>query len=1210
MKFFFYTLTIAILFADPLTSLGQTPPPAPTNLRICAADDAQCLSGGIAVDFSLTSGGPIGIAQGQSISTNVSAPLRSGPGQTVTFSAQGLPSGVTGTFTPQSCTLPCGSTFTMSASGSATPATSPITINAVSGSASRSATFNLTVFASSSTFQVYLSEPGPQTVVASGETAIQLSLTMVGPPKTVTFKADDYLFQSSYGAVEFSPWLCTSSCVTTLRIAKYENHPLRTENTKVTVRVSPVPNTGNQIIKTIFFPLTVTAPIPVNINPFPNFSMASVLAPTTGTPRMQAGRSVDIPVPLHHESGTPQPVTVSATSYPADLSFSFTNNHCTPDPDCTATLHVTAPPNANGIHWVEVTSKANGVQPREFLRVLLFVDPPLVSNVPTSGLLVRYDFADTKRNGGTTEDLSGNGNTGQVQTKWIREGRYGYAASISAGPGSGGIVVPSDPSFTTGAGAFTVSFSFRVPATFGSSSSVSMPLFGRFPTPDAFVRASLRGTDYSGGAGQSGALEVVFKSAGNKGGVFATTQRTWNANQWYNVTAVFNQNATNSQIYVDGIAKKGPASDLSGGSYDGGNDTSQWTFGTSRMDPEIPPAPNHRLLTGDLDDIRIYNRALSTSEIQALTEVPPNPPVNFFALPLPRSSQPGIELFWTNIPTTATSLVLQRSTSQTFASITNIPMSSTSVNNYQDFAVAPNTDYYYRLKVAASNGLASYSFIEPTRAILPPGPELFRTRTVLFMPNDIPFDAVNDPAKIQVIMRLIQRWYAVNLWRRGFGYRLNNLEVDPVTGLPRVHVYVGQYDSRHYLGAANCNDGVDNDADGQIDAADPQCQGNNPLNQNEKYSVNWPEHDWLPEFSGNFDITRDLVATISPLSPSTGGAPFSYQGASDFLQLMRPNVRDTVDIALCDESPSREVGTENGELLSRAIGGLMHELGHGYGAQHIGDSADFAGQGWYGINRAYNGCNDSEPEPLLYEGNALLLANNPRFRNITTLTDNINPALLIQTPRYIRPGESFPVTMRVYDRESGPTFVYLDLRQSLFAPQASLLGLGNPGTFTTTVTATMNNLGYRPDRILPIGTTMWINAAGFDGFNNNTDWNSRWRTYVVENLPPPDTLPPSTPTITVAKAASCKSVELNWTESVDNLGGYGRHGYAIYQNNEFRDYRFTDFIPGSETFFEMHKRIVIVPGGSTNSFTVAGVDQVGNESPKSAPVSVTTPTCP
>ena len=85
------------------------------------------------------------ISPGESIQTTIEASLTSGPANSVSFSAENLPSGATAVFSPSSCSLNCNTVLTISTSSSTPVASKTIIIKAVSGSITKTTSFYLKV---------------------------------------------------------------------------------------------------------------------------------------------------------------------------------------------------------------------------------------------------------------------------------------------------------------------------------------------------------------------------------------------------------------------------------------------------------------------------------------------------------------------------------------------------------------------------------------------------------------------------------------------------------------------------------------------------------------------------------------------------------------------------------------------------------------------------------------------------------------------------------------------------------------------------------------------------------------------------------------------------------------------------------------------------------------------------------------------------------
>src|SRR6185436_9415991 len=79
-------------------------------------------------NYILTNSGNITVTQGGAGTNTITATLTSGPDQSVSFSAAGLPSGATAEFSPGSCILTCTSQLTISTTGSTPVGTFPITV--------------------------------------------------------------------------------------------------------------------------------------------------------------------------------------------------------------------------------------------------------------------------------------------------------------------------------------------------------------------------------------------------------------------------------------------------------------------------------------------------------------------------------------------------------------------------------------------------------------------------------------------------------------------------------------------------------------------------------------------------------------------------------------------------------------------------------------------------------------------------------------------------------------------------------------------------------------------------------------------------------------------------------------------------------------------------------------------------------------------------
>ena len=96
-------------------------------------------------NFTLANSGDKSVNAGSSVSNAVTATLSSGSSQAVSFTASGLPSGATGSFSSASCSPTCSSTLTISTSGSTPTGNFPITVTSSGGGVTQTTAFTLTV---------------------------------------------------------------------------------------------------------------------------------------------------------------------------------------------------------------------------------------------------------------------------------------------------------------------------------------------------------------------------------------------------------------------------------------------------------------------------------------------------------------------------------------------------------------------------------------------------------------------------------------------------------------------------------------------------------------------------------------------------------------------------------------------------------------------------------------------------------------------------------------------------------------------------------------------------------------------------------------------------------------------------------------------------------------------------------------------------------
>jgi parallel beta-helix repeat protein len=96
-------------------------------------------------DFSLSNSGDQSVVAGSSVNNTIAAALVSGSSQGVSFSVSGLPSGATGSFSPNSCTPACSPVLTINTTTSTPAGNYSITVTSTGGGVTKTTAFTLSV---------------------------------------------------------------------------------------------------------------------------------------------------------------------------------------------------------------------------------------------------------------------------------------------------------------------------------------------------------------------------------------------------------------------------------------------------------------------------------------------------------------------------------------------------------------------------------------------------------------------------------------------------------------------------------------------------------------------------------------------------------------------------------------------------------------------------------------------------------------------------------------------------------------------------------------------------------------------------------------------------------------------------------------------------------------------------------------------------------
>ena len=224
----------------------------------------------------------------------------------------------------------------------------------------------------------------------------------------------------------------------------------------------------------------------------------------------------------------------------------------------------------------------------------------LAPNAPTSP--VGY-WQLNEGTGTTTVDASGNGDTGTLENSpaWV-PGWLGDALNFTASSYTG--VNLSDAS-TTGplkpALPVTVSAWVKLTTTSGNQTIFSSDEFdtSKYAGYVLQINGGVLNAAFGDGTGGNGPTYRRSKQG--------TTVMT--AGQWYHVAVVI-QGATNMNLYVNGVDD--------GGTYTGTGGTMAYTTAVSK----IGKGGNSAYVNGIIDDVRVYNYALNSTEVGLLANGP------------------------------------------------------------------------------------------------------------------------------------------------------------------------------------------------------------------------------------------------------------------------------------------------------------------------------------------------------------------------------------------------------------------------------------------------------------------------------------------------------------------------------------------------------------------------------------------------------------
>jgi hypothetical protein len=212
---------------------------------------------------------------------------------------------------------------------------------------------------------------------------------------------------------------------------------------------------------------------------------------------------------------------------------------------------------------------------------------PIVS-APYSGAFFSYPFS------GNTNDVSSYGNNGSNNAATLTTDRYGSSNAAYSFNGSSSFI--TDPFVDNDPTSYTISIWFSTTTTTGG------PLIGLENSSyyaDRVLYMSNSGQLYWGL--YPGTVQTI------------NTTLSYNDGNWHH--AVVTVSSGGSTLYVDGASQASSTAMTLGNSLDG-----NWVMGYSIISPWTN-APSSNYFSGKLDDIAVYHRVLSTTEISTSNDV-------------------------------------------------------------------------------------------------------------------------------------------------------------------------------------------------------------------------------------------------------------------------------------------------------------------------------------------------------------------------------------------------------------------------------------------------------------------------------------------------------------------------------------------------------------------------------------------------------------
>lgn len=318
------------------------------------------------------------------------------------------------------------------------------------------------------------------------------------------------------------------------------------------------------------------------------------------------------------------------------------------------------------------------------------------------GLIAYYPFT------GNANDISGNNNNPSFNNATLASDRFGIASSACSFNGTNNYIkIPNSTTLNIATKKISLCAWVKPTGYYTGlcyNNAIIMKQYADYHDGNY----NLRFSDAINGCNSSAKTtnEVFYGSVGNTNGTGSTLAATpyVKLNQWYSV--VYTNDGINAKIYIN-CELKATTKITSAFSLTNAEDL----FLGHMNNTTFPYWYN-----GVMDEVRIYNRALSQDEVNIYGDCSTTP-VTFANLTTKIVNDKAIKLSWQTLQeTNIKDYSIERSTSPNlhFVNIATIVAENITTRNYSfiDNYILPNENYYYRVVITEKDGKKKYSDIK------------------------------------------------------------------------------------------------------------------------------------------------------------------------------------------------------------------------------------------------------------------------------------------------------------------------------------------------------------------------------------------------------------------------------------------------------------------------------------------------------------------